>query len=633
MYTKSQFNQLLKTRKHWTGKQLGRLIIQTGIETLNGKEPVTTSEVITPLVQQLTSSKDIEDYTMYANIHAGMTSAWNFVEAVGNEAIANLTYIRSIISRLRDFSSAELTNRQRPVMITQAEYQKYKYEYNKAWKEHKEYMLNRKITLGELLIDSISDKREDDINIHVYGPNATKVINQYKNKFFSKEDISLLRDFMQEHHVTYKYDSEERWEAKEIIREFKELKYFEYIDHDTKAFLIACYLKKSCPVGQEEFNEYAKQALKKYISLVESKQLELIYSSNLTFDKALLTVLKEYPFKFMKHPDERLKELPNTVPYVPDKLSYADLLFTNKETSRLSIEFWQYTYRGHDNPDTRYDKFIQDHFMEFIKASKKDLIQKYPKMSNKLDKVTNSTSFIIPQFTFQTLATAGFKVFQDLTSDEAISDDIRFIDMFPENRRKQVQFAGYAIYHNDAYTPYHSDVYTPDLQKKRTTHLDKVIGDDWFSAIQHYDILNFVPNTFKYNEKKLKEAFDSLAYYMKVQATYEDYFKGLARIMDDTSFRKFNRTTAYSSFLVNVEDYKKDILSLLEYLSQIIDGHEAKTKTLNAIKTSLPMVQTSYPNYKHKTIKELAELLEQSYRTPMPVSVMNIFNDISEGAD
>ncbi|MBC9023071.1 hypothetical protein LHV02_02420 [Limosilactobacillus fermentum] len=156
---------------------MGRLIIQTGIETLNGKEPVTTTEVITPLVQQLTSSKDIEDYTMYANIHAGMTSAWNFVEAVGNEAIANLTYIRSIISRLRDFSSAELTNRQRPVMITQAEYQKYKYEYNKAWKEHKEYMLNRKITLGELLIDSISDKREDDINIHVYGPNATKVIN------------------------------------------------------------------------------------------------------------------------------------------------------------------------------------------------------------------------------------------------------------------------------------------------------------------------------------------------------------------------------------------------------------------------------------------------------------------------
>lgn len=631
MYTKSQFNQLLKTRKHWTGKQLGRLIIQTGIETLNGKEPVTTTEVITPLVQQLTSSKDIEDYTMYANIYAGMTSAWNFVEAVGNEAIANLTYIRSIISRLRDFSSAELTNRQRPVMITQAEYQKYKDEYNKTWKEHKEYVLNRKITLGELLTDAIADSREDDLDIHVYGPNATKVINQYKNKFFSKEDIALLRDFMQEHHFTYKDDSVEGWEANSLIGEFKDLKnyifpeYFEYIDHDTKAFLITYYLKKSRPIGQEEFNEYAKQALKKYISLVESKQLELIYSSNLTFDKALLTVLKEYPFKFMEHYEERLKELRNTVPYVPDKLSYADLLFTNKETSRLSIEFWQYTNRGHDNPDTRFDKFIQDHFMEFMKASKKDLIQKYPKMSNKLDKVTNSTSFIIPQFTYQTLATAGFKVFQDLTSDETISKDIRFLDMFPENRRKQARFAGYAIYHSDASTP--------DLQKKRTTHLDKILGDDWLSAIQHYDILNFIPDTFKYNEKKLREAFDSLTYYMKVQTTYEDYFKGLARIMDDTSFRKFNRTTAYSSFLVNVEDYKKDILSLLDYLSRIIDGHEAKAKTLNAIKSYLPMVQTSYPNYKHKTIKELAKLLEQSYRTSMPVSVMNIFNDIFEGAD
>lgn len=631
MYTKSQFNRLLKTRKHWTGKQLGRLILQTGMETLNGKPPVTTTETITPLVNQLTSDKDIADYTMYANIYSGMTSAWNFVEAVGNEAIANLTYIRSIISRLKDSSSAELTNRQRPVMITHAEYQKYKDEYNKTWKEHKEYVLNRKITLGELLTDAIAGSKEDDSDIHIYGPNATKVINQYKNKFFSKEDISLLRDFMQEHHFAYKDDSEEDWEADSLIGEFKALKnymfpeYFEYIDQDTKAFLITYYLKKSRPVGQKEFDKYAKQALKKYIDLVESKQLELIYSSNFTFDKALLKVLKEYPFKFMKHYDEWLKELRNTVPYVPDKLSYADLLFTNKETSGLSIEFWQYTNRGHDNPDTRYDKFIQDHFMEFMKASKKDLIQKYPKMSNKLDKVTNSTSFIIPQFTYQTLATAGFKVFQDLTSDETISKDIRFLDMFPENRRKQARFAGYAIYHSDASTP--------DLQQKRTTHLDKILGDDWLSAIQHYDILNFIPDTFKYNEKKLREAFDSLTYYMKVQTTYEDYFKGLARIMDDTSFRKFNRTTAYSSFLTNVEGYKKDILSLLDYLSQIIDGHEAKTKTLNTIKSYLPMVQTTYPNYKHKTIKELAELIEQSYRTPMPVSVMNIFNTISEEAD
>ena len=630
MYTKSQFNRLLKTRKHWTGKQLGRLILQTGMETLNGKTPVTTTETITPLVNQLTSDKDIADYTMYANIYSGMTSAWNFVEAVGNEAIANLTYIRSIISRLRDFSSAELTNRHRPVMITQDEYQKYEDEYNRAWKDHKKSVLNSKITLGELLIDAIADSKEDDIDIHVYGPNATKVIEQYKNKFFSKEDISLLRDFMQEHHSVYKDNKEDDWEADSLISEFKGLKnyifpeYFEYIDHDTKAFLITYYLNKSRPVGQEEFNEYAKQALKKYIDLVESKQLELIYSSNLTFDEALLKVLKEYPFKFMKHHDKWLKELRNTVPYVPDKLSYADLLFTNKETSRLSIEFWQYTNRGHDNPDTRYDKFIQDHFMEFMQASKKDLIQKYPKMSNKLDKVTNSTSFIIPQFTYQTLATAGFKVFQGLTSDETISEDIRFLDMFPENRRKQARFAGYAIYHS--YTT------TPDLHK-RDTHHEMILGDDWLSSIQHYDILNFVPDTFKYNEKKLKKAFDSLTYYMKVQATYEDYFKGLARIMDDTSFRKFNRTTAYSSFLVNVEDYKKDLLSLLDYLSQIIDGHEAKAKTLNIIKSYLPMVQTTYPNYKHKTIKELAELIEQSYRTPMPVSVMNIFNTISEEAD
>src|SRR5699024_1280132 len=149
-----------------------------------------------------------------------------------------------------------------------------------------------------------ADSKEDDIDIHVYGPNATKVIEQYKNKFFSKEDISLLRDFMQEHHSVYKDNNEDDWEADSLISEFKGLKnyifqeYFEYIDHDTKVVLITYYLNKSRPVGQEEYNEYAKQALKKYIDLVESKQLELIYSSNLTFDEALLKVLKEYPFKF-----------------------------------------------------------------------------------------------------------------------------------------------------------------------------------------------------------------------------------------------------------------------------------------------------------------------------------------------
>lgn len=620
MYTKTQFNQLLKTRKHWTGKQLGRLLLQAGVETLNGKAPVVTTEEITPLVKQLTSKKDIEDYTMYANIYSGMTSAWNFVNAVGNEAVANLTYIRSIISRLRDFSSAELTNQQRPVMITQGEYLEYKEKYDKAWKSLKEATLNKKITLGELLIDALPTFEGD---ARLYGPKARKVITRYQKKFFSKEDINLLRIFMQEHHYTQASSAMRKADNELLLHSFDTLKspeLFQFVGPKTKLFLITNYLKRQRPTTQVDIDRYAKEAIKKYVKIIDARQLELIYSTNLTFDEALAKALKEYPFEYPGYRNDHN----DTVPYVPDHLSYADLFFTNKDTQDLAAAFWAYTYMKHDHPDTKYDEFIQSHFVEFIKASKKDLIQKYPKMSNILNEATNSTSFIIPQFTYQTLATVGFSVFQDLISDDAIDDGIRFYNMFPENRRKQAKFAGYAIYHSDASTP---------DPHKESEHSAMILGDDWLSSIQHYDIQNFVPDTFKYNEKRLKEAFDSLTYYTKVQATYEDYFKGLARIMNDTSFRKYSTTTAYSAFIEGVKSYKEDILGLLSYLSQIIEGHKSKVKIIDAIKKSLPMVQTSYPNYKHKTIKELASLLEQSYRTSIPVSVMNVFNVISEGAD
>lgn len=626
MYTKNQFNHLMKTRKHWTGKQVGRIILQTSIEDLNGKTPIVDNQEFAPIINNFNDREDLIEYTMYANMASGIISAWNFVNAVGNEAVANLTYINSIISQIIDYSNAEERNRLSPVIISPEQYEKYKESYAKVKAVNDEKVKNRKITLGELLTDTSATTKENGTK--EYGPNTSKVMEKYRKTFFSNSDINYLRTFVHSSKHPVKHDN---YNDEQLLKGFNDIaeainplnrlvrkKYPELysIDRTTEAFLSAHYTPNSLKGKDADHEKRLDKVMENYVHIVRNEQLKIMYAQDITFKEALLKAIEAYPFEL---PTKSLFNRVNTVPFIPDKLSYADLLFDNEETVNIALAFWNYSYLEHDKDNPEYNEFIRSHFKDFIKASKKDLIQKYPKMSNILDEATNSTSFIIPQFTYETLATAGVKLFEDIIED-ATEDETRFYEMFPENQQEQVERAGYAVFHSNPRIP---------VPKKYLSKLQK----DFLSEMQHYDIENLIPYVLKSNEDKLKKAFHAIKYYTKVQTTYEDYFKGISRVADDIKIRKYNKTTAYDEFTKSVQSYYKNLYTLLQLIDKVIDDKESKITAINTVKKHLPMVKTTYPNYKHKTIKEIASLLIQSYQSSIPTGVMFIFNMIGEGAD
>lgn len=659
MYTKDQFDRLLKTRKHWTGKQIGRLLLQIDVEELNGKEPVTTTASLQPMVDYLSSPEDNRDYTLYANLYSGIVDAWNYIDASGNDAIANLTFMKSIITSLTDYSNAENFHRLQPVMITEKQFKEYKRLYQQRCEEVKTHVENELVPFLELIGSStINDDTYwlPNKSVRSYGKNASKVIKAYQNKYFTDDEVSFIRNIMQstvterEHQrKVYRekhkdelqsFDDDFNSTYKSIVSDYNNIQYNnQWIKSNSLKDETVKKLKENNDISVKEIQNKGLlirhynfetndpvEATGKYISLVQQEQLRILCSQNISFNEALKQALKKYPYSIALSKgdipeSDKEKQYPN-VPFVPDKLNYADLLYANEKTTNIASSFFNYLYMIGEGEDTakqkELDDFLRKHFSEFFEAIKKDLIKKYPKLDKILNEATNSTSYIIPYITTKSLATAGIEWAKELISDDT---DVRFTEVFPKKDRKQASHFGFAVVHSQ----YPSEP-AEDNNHKTVTLADMPIE-------QHYDIPDFVQQTLSYNGKTLKHAVKSIRRFAVLQTAYEDYFKGIARIAGDKAFRDYDKTTAYSKLNDAIKSYEKSLYALISTLHMIIDDPDEELKLISAIKEHLPLVSLKPIKYKKKTIKDVASLLEESYLSSTPANTMSVLNAIAKGAE
>lgn len=660
MYTKDQFDRLLKTRKHWTGKQVGRAIIQSDVEQLNGKEPFATIDKMQGIIDALIDPKDINQYTLYANMYSGIINAWNYIDANGNDAIANLNFMKSIIASLTDYSNAENFHRRQPVMIGEKQFKKYKLLYQQRREEAKTRAENELNPVWGLIEDAVEINNDDWMlphkNARSYGKNASKVIESYQEKYFTNDEIAYIRSIMQslvtevahqrkknkdelqliddeydDFNSTYKrivsdYDSIQRYNQwiksnslkDETVKKLKESNELSVKEIQTSGSLIPRY-----EFGTDKIVE----ATGKYISLIQQEQLKILYSQDVSFNEALKQALKKYPYslKLSKGdiPKNDKEEQYPTVPYVPDKLSYADLFYANENTTKISSAFFHYLYMIGEGKNTakqkELDDFLRKHFSDFFEAIKKDLIKKYPKLDKILNEVTNSTSYIIPHITTKRLAVAGVEWAKESISDNT---DIHFSEVFPKEDREQASHFGFAV----VYSHYPSEPDDEDNNHKIITLADEPIE-------QHYDIPEFIERTLTNRSKELEASVKTIRRFAVLQQAYEDYFKGIARIANDKGFREYDKTTAYPKLQNAIETYEKALYNLIATLHQITDNPDEESKLISLIKKHLPLISLKPIKYKHKTIKEVASLLERSYLSSTPTNTMTIFNILAKGAE
>lgn len=658
MYTKDQFDRLLKTRKHWTGKQIGRLLLQMDVEELNGEEPVTNVTVVQPLVDYLSSPEDNRDYTLYANLYSGIVDAWNYIDASGNDAIANLAFMKSIITSLTDYSNAENFHRQQPVMITEKQFKEYKRLYQQKCEEVKTRVENELNPFLELIgTSTINDDTSwlPNKSVRYYGKNASKVIRAYQNKYFTDDEVSFIRNIMQStvteiEHQRKIYMKEHKDEPQEFNDDFNSayrgiVSAYNSIQQNNQ-WLKNNNLKDETIKKLKEYNNFSIKEIQdkgsliphykfetdnlvkatgKYISLIQQEQLKILYSQNTSFNEALKQALKKYPYSFELSkgdiPNSDKEEQYPSIPFVPDKLNYADLLYANEKTTNIASSFFNYLYmigKGEDTAKQKeLDDFLRKHFSEFFEAIKKDLIKQYPKLDKVLNEVTNSTSYIIPYITTESLAIAGIEWAKDLISDDT---DVRFTEVFPKKDREQASHFGFAVVHSQY----------PNEPAEDNNHKTVTLAD--MPIEQHYDIPDFVQQTLSYNGKALKHAVKSIRRFAVLQTAYEDYFKGIARIAGDKAFRDYDKTTAYSKLNDAIKSYEKSLYALISTLHMIIDDPDEELKLISAIKEHLPLVSLKPIKYKKKTIKDVASLLEESYLSSTPANTMSVLNAIAEGA-
>lgn len=644
MYTKNQFNKLLKTRKHWTGQQVGRMLVQATIQQMSGKTPFVDSEKdLGPLVSRFADPKDISDYNVYAKLSSGFLSAWNYVEAIGNDARASLGILQSFIQNFTDWTNAERNNQARPAVVTQKQYNKYKKKYDAIVANDRKKAGQIKEPIAYVLLhpkyENTGVRQADGTYFtrRELGKRATQIVNEYKNKQFTPEEISFLRNFIQDHLKTYKYDFDDfdHNDADiDIVDENKIatgifsiewfVQYPNYpkytaLDRNVSTFLLKHY-RPNKRVG------IAKTA-KHYLDLLYNEQLLILHQQKITYKDALFKAVRKYPYslqaKELTHPERipRYHEH-DTVPYIPSSLTYADLFRVNPDTADVADAFWNYLSQNHKGKDIdqRFEKFIREHFSDFFEASKKDLIEAHPKLDKFFNKVTNSTSLIIPLIPWKALADAGLEEYQNLV-EESGTDSVRKIaDVFPQRIREQARHNGIAI------------LVPGSRQTLPGMHDDS--DEEAVARGQHYELKPFINAqlTSSANKKLITKAIKSINYYVVVQTTYADYIKGVARFTRNTGLNRYNQTPAFNKFKQSIQQYNDSLLRLIQLLSWALDNTDDQLKINSVITQAFPMISLSCDGYKHKPVNELAKIIEESYTKYDAIDVFAIINAIAEGA-
>lgn len=631
MYTKNQFNKLLKTRKYWTGKQLGRMLVQTTLEQMNGKTPfIDPDKDLGPLVDTLVNPKDLRDYDTYVNLCSGIASAWNFTEATGRDAIANLMFIRSIVRHLLDWTNAEINNQERPAMITQKQYDEYKKQAQASVAKAYEKAENCKETLSSLITELPMNYDVSRDSVRKFWPHATNVINSYKNKHFTAKDIQLLRDMLQKEHFAYKpnLSAYDELDTTSINNGFDDIEFFLNLPNkfplndNTRIFLQRHYSTKP--------SEDIDSIVRHYLKLINDELFKLLHRRRLSYWDARLEAIKKYPYSVkVVQAFNSVSIKTKQVPYIPDKLTYADLFWTSEATTYIANSFWSISVNfpmRHPTDDigSTFTSFVDSHFSDFVEASKKDLIEKYPKLDKILNEVTNSTSLIIPQITWKSLASAGIEVFKELIEDVA-QDNIQGItDVFPERIRESAKENGFAVLAPESRigVDKSSPLYESD---------EEVVDRN-----QHYDLKNFVSDTLNDNEiqKQISKATKAIEYYIIGQTAYTDFIKGVARYADNRSLRNYSQTDAFPELVTDVQQYENEFLHLIRKLSiALYDNKESQLSVNAEIRKAMPAIHLKSRKFKHKTIPELVELIKGNYENRRaPESVFDIINTIAKGA-
>jgi hypothetical protein len=603
MVSKRNIDKLFK-QKHFTGHQVGRILLESLLDQLYDIPPRISDQEIAKMKDHLANEYEGGIYDIYVNIYAGLIDVFNFVQMLSNNAMLNLVALKGNVSLLSQAALDHQMKLNEPVTITERQFRRYETNYKKYLKEVSNQHKNEKILLIhylqsklETILDESTWEDTDEETFWKKYSHIKEILDQYDKDHNSIPAKS--NQYIQKLYRDYHQDDSIPIEGLKSLAFFKALNTKQY-DKELQDQIKSKHLNLSL----QELKAYL---LKSYLSER--------YENNLSKDDASEQAFKDNDIYL--HYFNNLKSSADFDDTLPDHLTKKDLI-DNSIFDIPAIYFDDNTNTSTTNKINteniqNLDQILAKELFDIFKATAQDLSALTPDIKEILT-FNNPNELLNKKITQGILAKKGDNFYKDYISITWLrsEDDYGMWRVFPKKYQYQARFHGFSVYHDPS----------NDTEEDHFTKIADQEEKDFFKRIEEYT-----------DDQQVTQRYTSIEKFITLYQAYSQFINGVIVFSNDTDLSKFKKVPAYRAFLKEIDKFHTiRNLSLYE-LEDMIRDKKLLQDTQKRIIDSFPLIDLNKPRIKKEKPEDIASYIAKifSQEDGKPISTVTVLDDIVRG--
>lgn len=595
MVSKRDIDKLFK-QKHFTGHQVGRILLESLLDQLYDRPPRISDQEIAKMKDHLANEYEGGIYDIYVNIYAGLIDVFNFVQMLSNNAMLNLVALKGNVSLLSQAALDHQMKLNEPVTITERQFRRYETKYRKYLKEVSDQHKSEKILLIhylqsqlETILDESAWKETDEEAFWKKYSHIKKVLDQYDKDHNSipVKSNQYIQDLYREYHKDDSSTSED----------LKRFAFFETINtskHDEE-------------LQNQIKNKHLDLSLKELKTYLLKSYLSERYENNLSTNDASEQAFKDNGVYLQYFDNLRKSEKIDDT--IPDSLTKKDLI--DNWIFHLPAVYTDGTNTSEDLK--KLDQILAEELFDIFKATAQDLLALNPDLKEILS-FNDLKELLNKEITQGELAKKGDEYYKDYVSITWLrsEDDYGIWRIFPKKYQHQARFHGFSVYHDPS----------NDTEEDHFTKLADQDEKDFFQRIEEYT-----------SDQQVTQRYTSIEKFITLYQAYSQFINGVIVFSNDTDLSKFKKVPAYRAFLKEIDKFHTiRNLSLYE-LEDMIRDKKLLQDTQKRIIDSFPLIDLNKPRIKKEKPEDIASYIARTFsqEDSKPISTVSVLDDIVRG--
>ena len=575
MYTRSEVERQIKTKKSWTGKQVAKVLLSNFFVSARTGKNIITNEEITYIQSRPRNSVEAKKIYSFSQLYISLMDVYNIIEsyaAQANSSVALLSNSLKVHFRMLQFREHQLST---PLMITEAQEK----EYLKNYQEYLEGRVRRNFTKTETWLSFLMKRDTNFIeNIDLipkfsdkypHSDKTAMIISQYK--------VSKIND------IDFAKKLSERLFAKGIMDPNLAMTNYQRVFGPAPLQYTAAIAKQYRYHNKEKaLFHYGQKVLKEIYKLLYYHQ------EHFSFDEALKKALAKYPVNF---PEGTPQPMPNDI---------------TKYDFLTKVIIPGYVKEGLWNWQTQeLNDFLMDEYGEYLNSAKRDAITEHSKLKVLFDAAKKPLDTL---GNWGMLYNSGVEEYNPKPSEN--SYEYGKWRGFPNDVKSRVRDYGYSVYH---------DAGAINNFKNFAESNDLVLND----------LAQVKTNKAK---RHRKQAYDQIRQYLIIYQAYVALVRGIKAW---TGFKDADQlvhiSNGYPTFLRETREYNDLIYSEFAGLRDVMKGDVKKRqKAIELLDVYIPL-DPEEKIIPHSTNKALTEFLEETFQPGSPRNASMIINSVANG--